>query len=138
MRQAEDRPRGRSRVRHRQGRSRQGDQIPSRTGNRTDLQCRLVSKFYLVEIFRIRSFFSFFYDFKLLKLNFAHIHKIQFFPDIENCKISGIAANFKLAKICSDMNKPNGQFELANDKEIILEFLQNLSIRKVTFPSNLI
>ncbi|PAV92089.1 hypothetical protein WR25_15991 [Diploscapter pachys] len=45
---------------------------------------------------------------------------------------AGIAANFKLAKICSDMNKPNGQFELANDREIILEFLQNLSIRKVS------
>ncbi|PIO62394.1 hypothetical protein TELCIR_16045, partial [Teladorsagia circumcincta] len=30
---------------------------------------------------------------------------------------AGIAPNFRLAKICSDMNKPNGQYELANSYE---------------------
>ncbi|KAF1759908.1 hypothetical protein GCK72_008153 [Caenorhabditis remanei] len=44
---------------------------------------------------------------------------------------AGIAANFMLAKICSDFNKPNGQFVLENDREKILEFLEELPIRKV-------
>lgn len=44
---------------------------------------------------------------------------------------AGIAANFMLAKICSDFNKPNGQFVLENDREKIMEFLKVLPIRKV-------
>lgn len=44
---------------------------------------------------------------------------------------AGIAANFMLAKICSDFNKPNGQYVLENDRNSILQFLQNLPIRKV-------
>ncbi|CAO4371897.1 unnamed protein product [Caenorhabditis nigoni] len=44
---------------------------------------------------------------------------------------AGIAANFMLAKICSDFNKPNGQYVLDNDREKILEFLRDLPIRKV-------
>ncbi|EGT51597.1 CBN-POLK-1 protein [Caenorhabditis brenneri] len=44
---------------------------------------------------------------------------------------AGIAANFMLAKICSDFNKPNGQFVLENDRNVILEFLEKLPIRKV-------
>ncbi|CAB3402899.1 unnamed protein product [Caenorhabditis bovis] len=44
---------------------------------------------------------------------------------------AGIAANFMLAKICSDMNKPNGQYSLENDRDKILEFLEKLPIRKV-------
>ncbi|UMM25943.1 hypothetical protein L5515_005549 [Caenorhabditis briggsae] len=44
---------------------------------------------------------------------------------------AGIAANFMLAKICSDFNKPNGQYVLENDREKILEFLRDLPIRKV-------
>ncbi|VDO91442.1 unnamed protein product [Haemonchus placei] len=44
---------------------------------------------------------------------------------------AGIAPNFRLAKICSDMNKPNGQYELANNYEKVMEFLSTLPIRKV-------
>uniref|UniRef100_A0A1I7UR96 DNA polymerase kappa n=1 Tax=Caenorhabditis tropicalis TaxID=1561998 RepID=A0A1I7UR96_9PELO len=44
---------------------------------------------------------------------------------------AGIAANFMLAKICSDFNKPNGQFVLENDRERIMDFLEKLPIRKV-------
>ena len=44
---------------------------------------------------------------------------------------AGIAANCLLAKICSDKNKPNGQFMLANEKEVIIDFMNSLSIRKV-------
>jgi DNA polymerase kappa len=44
---------------------------------------------------------------------------------------AGIAANAKLAKICSNMNKPNGQFILPNDRTSILAFMRDLSTRKV-------
>ncbi|KAK6215120.1 impB/mucB/samB family protein [Colletotrichum tabaci] len=44
---------------------------------------------------------------------------------------AGIAANAKLAKICSNMNKPNGQFILPNDRSEIMRFMAKLSPRKV-------
>jgi DNA polymerase kappa len=52
----------------------------------------------------------------------------------EKAKITvsaGIAANSKLAKICSNQNKPNGQFRLANDRSTIMAFMRNLPTRKV-------
>ena len=44
---------------------------------------------------------------------------------------AGIAANAKLAKICSNMNKPNGQFVLPNDRAPIMAFMRDLPCRKV-------
>ncbi|EPE04669.1 impb mucb samb family protein [Ophiostoma piceae UAMH 11346] len=44
---------------------------------------------------------------------------------------AGIAANTRLAKICSNMNKPNGQYVLPNDRTAILEFMADLPCRKV-------
>ncbi|KAF2440382.1 DNA/RNA polymerase [Karstenula rhodostoma CBS 690.94] len=44
---------------------------------------------------------------------------------------AGIAANAKLAKICSNINKPNGQFTLARDRQTIMEFMMTLPTRKV-------
>lgn len=44
---------------------------------------------------------------------------------------AGIAANAKLAKICSNKNKPNGQFQLASDRNTILAFMRDLPTRKV-------
>ncbi|KAI1328918.1 hypothetical protein F5Y16DRAFT_137963 [Xylariaceae sp. FL0255] len=44
---------------------------------------------------------------------------------------AGIAANAKLAKICSNMNKPNGQFSLPNDRNAIITFMRDLPTRKV-------
>ena len=35
-----------------------------------------------------------------------------------------------LAKICSDLNKPNGQYELLNEPEA-KDFVANLSCRKI-------
>ncbi|GAM83316.1 hypothetical protein ANO11243_013030 [Dothideomycetidae sp. 11243] len=52
----------------------------------------------------------------------------------ESCKITisaGIAANTKLAKICSNKNKPNGQFRLPSDRVSILSFMRDLPTRKV-------
>jgi DNA polymerase kappa len=44
---------------------------------------------------------------------------------------AGIAANAKLAKICSNKNKPNGQFSLPRDRNAIMAFMRDLPTRKV-------
>ncbi|KAG1746123.1 IMS-domain-containing protein [Suillus lakei] len=44
---------------------------------------------------------------------------------------AGIAPNKMLAKICSDKNKPNGQYPLPFDCTSIKAFMHDLSIRKV-------
>ncbi|KAI0256368.1 hypothetical protein BJV78DRAFT_1171398 [Lactifluus subvellereus] len=44
---------------------------------------------------------------------------------------AGIAANKMLAKICSDKNKPNGQFHLSHTSEAIKDFIRGLPIRKI-------
>jgi DNA polymerase kappa len=52
----------------------------------------------------------------------------------DNTKVTvsaGIAANAKLAKICSNKNKPNGQFHLPNDRSVIMAFMKDLPTRKV-------
>ena len=46
---------------------------------------------------------------------------------------AGIASNLLLAKIASDMNKPNGQYFLPPTRESVLEFIRRLPIRKVYF-----
>lgn len=44
---------------------------------------------------------------------------------------AGVAPNFMLAKVCSDINKPNGQFILPNDRKAIMTFISSLPIRKI-------
>ncbi|KAI9051831.1 hypothetical protein LZ554_004093 [Drepanopeziza brunnea f. sp. 'monogermtubi'] len=44
---------------------------------------------------------------------------------------AGIAANAKLAKICSNLNKPNGQFQLPIERNAIMAFMRDLPTRKV-------
>ncbi|NXY74924.1 POLK polymerase, partial [Glareola pratincola] len=44
---------------------------------------------------------------------------------------AGIAPNTMLAKMCSDRNKPNGQFRIAPERQAVLDFLKDLPIRKV-------
>ena len=44
---------------------------------------------------------------------------------------AGIAPNCFLAKVCSDLNNPNGQFELLPNAEDIMNFVSTLNIRKV-------
>lgn len=36
-----------------------------------------------------------------------------------------------LAKMCSDRNKPNGQYRISPDRLAVLDFLKDLPIRKV-------
>ncbi|XP_073123317.1 DNA polymerase kappa isoform X1 [Henckelia pumila] len=44
---------------------------------------------------------------------------------------AGVAPNRLLAKVCSDINKPNGQFLLPNDRMAIMTFVSSLPIRKI-------
>ncbi|KAJ5457364.1 hypothetical protein N7530_012638 [Penicillium desertorum] len=53
---------------------------------------------------------------------------------LETTKVSvsaGIATNAKIAKIASNINKPNGQFQVPNERDAIMEFMRDLSVRKV-------
>ncbi|KAJ6788853.1 hypothetical protein PWT90_09285 [Aphanocladium album] len=44
---------------------------------------------------------------------------------------AGIAANSRLAKICSNLNKPNGQYVLPRERNEIMTFMRDLPTRKV-------
>lgn len=44
---------------------------------------------------------------------------------------AGIASNRMLAKICSDINKPNGQFALEPDRAAVTRFMRDLPVRKI-------
>ena len=55
----------------------------------------------------------------------------KIFEKTELTASAGIACNTMLAKICSDMNKPNGQFYLKHDAQTTREFMMNLPIRKI-------
>lgn len=44
---------------------------------------------------------------------------------------AGIAANRLLAKVCSDMHKPNGQTLIPPDVEEMVHFVRTLPIRKI-------
>ena len=45
---------------------------------------------------------------------------------------AGIAPNTMLAKICSDKNKPNGQYYLKSNYDTVMHFVRNLPVRKVS------
>ena len=44
---------------------------------------------------------------------------------------AGIACNTMLAKICSNLNKPNGQYLLPPSRNEIMKFMNTLPTRKV-------
>ncbi|KAL1812049.1 hypothetical protein ACET3Z_022114 [Daucus carota] len=44
---------------------------------------------------------------------------------------AGVAPNRLLAKVCSDINKPNGQFILPNERIAVVTFISSLPIRKI-------
>ncbi|KAF3924724.1 hypothetical protein AA313_de0208185 [Arthrobotrys entomopaga] len=53
---------------------------------------------------------------------------------LEHAKITvsaGIAPNARIAKICSNKNKPNGQFCMLGDRATVMSFMKNLPVRKV-------
>lgn len=52
----------------------------------------------------------------------------------DECQVTisaGIAPNAKIAKICSNKNKPNGQFRIHNDRLAVMSFVRDLPVRKV-------
>ena len=48
---------------------------------------------------------------------------------------AGLAPNMMLAKVASDMNKPNGQYTVSPTRSAVLEFVQKLPVRKVLLYS---
>lgn len=45
---------------------------------------------------------------------------------------AGIACNKTLSKVCSDINKPNGQYYLPiNSKSAVLKFVRDLRVRQI-------
>ncbi|CAF4112892.1 unnamed protein product [Rotaria magnacalcarata] len=64
---------------------------------------------------------------------FGHVERMsneRIVKQAYEIEYSGIAVNTLLAKVCSDMNKPNGQFYLPPNKEDVDKFIGNLPIRK--------
>lgn len=57
--------------------------------------------------------------------------RLKIFEKTRLTASAGIAANTMLAKICSDMNKPNGQFALPFTRSHVLSFVRSLSVRKI-------
>ncbi|XP_045427561.1 DNA polymerase kappa isoform X2 [Pipistrellus kuhlii] len=45
---------------------------------------------------------------------------------------AGIAPNTMLAKVCSDKNKPNGQYQILPRRQAVMDFIKDLPIRKVS------
>jgi hypothetical protein len=50
----------------------------------------------------------------------------------------GVAPNATLAKVASDLNKPNGQALVASSREAVMAFVHDLPIRKVTAAATLV
>ncbi|KAM9252783.1 DNA polymerase kappa [Dugong dugon] len=44
---------------------------------------------------------------------------------------AGIAPNTMLAKVCSDKNKPNGQYQILPNRQAVMDFIKDLPIRKI-------
>ncbi|CAI5741331.1 unnamed protein product [Hyaloperonospora brassicae] len=55
----------------------------------------------------------------------------RIFDNTQLTASAGIAANVMLAKICSDMNKPNGQYVLPFTRESVMSFIRDLPVRKI-------
>ena len=59
----------------------------------------------------------------------------------EKCGITvsaGIAANAKVAKICSNKNKPNGQFRVPNDRAAIMSFMNTTGVFIMHVPNTIL
>ncbi|EQL30308.1 hypothetical protein BDFG_07188 [Blastomyces dermatitidis ATCC 26199] len=56
---------------------------------------------------------------------------------VEKTKVSisgGIAPNARLAKICSNWNKPNGQHYVPNERSAIMKFMSAIPLRNINGP----
>ena len=57
--------------------------------------------------------------------------KMKIYNETKLTASIGFACNKMLAKICSDINKPNGDYFLKNDIDFIETFMKHLNIRKI-------
>ncbi|KAI9012632.1 hypothetical protein CLU79DRAFT_769427 [Phycomyces nitens] len=57
--------------------------------------------------------------------------RAEIFETTQLTASAGIAPNKLLAKICSDFQKPNGQFLLSNERKAVMDFMATLPIRKI-------
>lgn len=56
----------------------------------------------------------------------------EIFESTQLTASAGIACNRTLAKVCSDINKPNGQYYLPiNSKSAVLKFVKDLRLRQI-------
>nr|KAF6441900.1 DNA polymerase kappa [Rousettus aegyptiacus] len=58
--------------------------------------------------------------------------KRKYFIKTEESVENGIAPNTMLAKVCSDKNKPNGQYQILPNRQAVMDFIKDLPIRKVS------
>uniref|UniRef100_A0A8C8TWS3 DNA polymerase kappa n=1 Tax=Peromyscus maniculatus bairdii TaxID=230844 RepID=A0A8C8TWS3_PERMB len=58
--------------------------------------------------------------------------KRRYFNKAGNSVKTGIAPNTMLAKVCSDKNKPNGQYQILPSRKAVMDFIKDLPIRKVS------
>nr|KAF6490651.1 DNA polymerase kappa [Molossus molossus] len=58
--------------------------------------------------------------------------KRKYFIKTGNSLENGIAPNTMLAKVCSDKNKPNGQYQILPNRQAVMDFIKDLPIRKVS------
>uniref|UniRef100_A0A8C6G8A2 DNA polymerase kappa n=1 Tax=Mus spicilegus TaxID=10103 RepID=A0A8C6G8A2_MUSSI len=58
--------------------------------------------------------------------------KRRYFIKMGNYLKLGIAPNTMLAKVCSDKNKPNGQYQILPSRSAVMDFIKDLPIRKVS------
>ncbi|XP_054411248.2 DNA polymerase kappa isoform X8 [Pongo abelii] len=58
--------------------------------------------------------------------------KRRYFIKMGNSVENGIAPNTMLAKVCSDKNKPNGQYQILPNRQAVMDFIKDLPIRKVS------
>ncbi|KAM6156860.1 DNA polymerase kappa isoform 3-T3 [Erethizon dorsatum] len=58
--------------------------------------------------------------------------KRSYFIKTGNSAENGIAPNTMLAKVCSDKNKPNGQYQILPNRQAVMDFIKDLPIRKVS------
>ncbi|XP_072650925.1 DNA polymerase kappa isoform X3 [Canis lupus baileyi] len=58
--------------------------------------------------------------------------KRKYFIKTGNPLENGIAPNTMLAKVCSDKNKPNGQYQVLPNRQAVMDFIKDLPIRKVS------
>ncbi|CAO2592901.1 DNA polymerase kappa [Lemmus lemmus] len=56
----------------------------------------------------------------------------RYFYLLRVAKPTGIAPNTMLAKVCSDKNKPNGQYQILPSRKAVMDFIKDLPIRKVS------